>query len=100
MLTRFQNTSRELMMLQTSWASMLDPWLLNPRSKTSVLKNVQLAVGPNQINHLLGRNLQGWSIVRQRGPASFYDEQDSNPTPQLTLALNSSAIVSIDIEVY
>lgn len=87
-------------MMQTSWAALLDPILLNPVSKVSILQNVQLVAGPNQINHLLGRNLQGWFIVRQRGLASLCDFQDSNPTPQLTLVLFSTDDVVCNVAVF
>mgnify|MGYP001481484389 CR=1 FL=1 len=87
-------------MLQTSWAAQLDPLLINPLNKISVLQGVQLSSGLNQVNHLLGRKLQGWFIVRQRSAATFFDSQDSNPQPQLTLALNASASVSVDLGVF
>jgi hypothetical protein len=89
-----------LPMLQVKWASILNPLLGNPSNNASVLKNVALVTGTNVVNTLLGRTLQGWSIVRQRGPASFYDMQDTNQSPSLTLVLVSSADVSVDILVF
>lgn len=82
------------------WASQLDPMLANPSNNASILKSVSLAAGSNTVNHLLGRPLQGWRIVRQRALASVYDTQDSNPTPALTLSLVSSAAVTVDLEVF
>jgi hypothetical protein len=86
--------------MQDKWSSILNPLLLNPLNNVSILKNVQLGSGLNSIPHLLSRNLKGWFIVRQRGPATFYDQQDSNQSPQLTLKLNSSAAVSVDLVVF
>jgi len=85
---------------QTKWASQLNVLLKNPTLQSSVLKNVELVIGTNVINHKLGRVLQGWSLSRKRGPANIYDTQDSNQTPQLTLVLVSDAVVSIDLTVF
>lgn len=86
--------------LSTRWSSILNPIVSNPSNNRSVLKNVSLATGTNTINHLLSKPLQGWNVVRQRAAASIHDIQDSNPSPQLTLLLVSSAPVTIDLEVY
>lgn len=85
---------------QSQWASQLDPIIANPTTNPGILKSISLATGSNAVNHLLGRNLQGWKIIRQRAAASIYDTQDSNPTPQLTLVLVSTAPVVIDLEVF
>lgn len=65
-----------------------------------VLRSVSLSTGSNEVNHLLGRTLVGWQIVRQRAAATVYDEQDANPMPSKTLRLNSSAPVTIDLWVF
>lgn len=95
-----QSDSEQLTMVQTRWSSILSPFITNPTLNNAVLKQVSLASGSNVINHKLGRKLQGWKIVRQRGPANVYDTQDSNSMPQLTLNLESSASVVVDIEVF
>lgn len=100
MLTQFQNDDRVFQMMQNSWASILDPIITNPANLSIILKNVSLASGDNVINHKLGRKLQGWKIVRQRASATLYDKQDANQSPQLTLALNASGAVVVDIEVF
>lgn len=85
----------------TAWASQLNPVITNPITKGIVLKNVQLAVGQNVINHKLGRILQGWNSTRIRNVAAqIYDTQDSNQTPQLTLNLVSDAAVTVDLFVF
>lgn len=96
----FQTSIRELSMMETQWKSQLDPLLAKPTSQSSILKKVSLVSGSNTINHLLGRDLQGWKITRQRAAASIYDNQDSNQSPNLTLILVSSASVVVDIEVF
>jgi len=85
---------------QDRWAAALDPLLDNPLNNSLVLKKILLMNGHTVINHMLGRKLQGWSIVRQRAGANIYDAQDSNQTPQQTLILISDAAVVVDIEVF
>ncbi len=99
-LVQFQSPDRNFQLMQNAWAAELNPLLRNPANKSIILENVQLQAGSNTINTLLGRKLQGWSIVRQRGPAQIYDNQDNNQTPELTLILISSAAVSVNIEVF
>lgn len=87
--------------MQVKWASIINPLLSNPSLDTSILQSVQLTSGNNVINHLLGRKLQGWRITRMRGTfIEVYDNQDSNPTPKLTLALHSNGSCVIDLEVF
>jgi len=86
--------------MQTSWASKINPVLLSPPNNSLILKQVQLVIGQNAINHRLGQRLQGWNIVRKRAAADIYDTQDANPNPTLTLWLVSDANVVCDIEVF
>jgi len=97
MLTKFNNVDRSLSMLQTSWASEIDPFLARPTNQMNVIPNVQLAIGNNVINHLLGQVMQGWSILDIDGPATIYR---SAPLNKLTLTLNSSAAVMIKLGVF
>lgn len=85
---------------QTQWAQQIDPILARPANQSNILPNVKLTTGTNAVNHLLGRKLQGWNPVRIRSAATFYDQQDSNQHPELTLILISSADVVIDLEVF
>lgn len=89
-----------LELMQTQWAQQLNPIIANPTVNNLILKNVSLTTGTNVINHKLGRNLQGWKPTRIRASATFYDQQDTNQTPQLTLVLISSADVIVDLEVF
>lgn len=86
--------------LQPKWASILNPIIKNPSNNANILQNINLVVGTNTINHLLGQKLQGWRISRQRALASIYDQQDNNQTPQLTLVLVADNPVTIDLEVF
>lgn len=96
----FQSDSRELSMLQTAWATQLNPVITNPLMAGRVIKSVTLASGTNVVSHGLQRPLQGWFIVRQRAPGTAYDTQDANQTPALTLNLVASAAMSVDLYVF
>ncbi len=85
---------------QEQWASQLNPIISNPINSASMLQNVSLTAGTNVINHKLGAKLQGWFTTRIRASATFYDIQDTNPTPQLTLVLVASAPVIVDLAVF
>lgn len=90
-----QTTDKNIQLLQTRWASFINPIITAAPNNNLILINVPLVNGTNTINHGLGRNLQGWYIVRRRQwlssgtPTAYdiYDKQDSNTTPQLTLIL-------------
>lgn len=66
----------------------------------NLLTSQVLTAGANTINHGLGRTLVGWIITRQRAASTIYDTQDTNTTPKMTLNLNSSAAVTVDIYVF
>lgn len=100
LLPLFQSSLQDLMLLQNKWKSILDGFISNPSLSSIILPNVLLNSGSNVVNHLLGRNLQGWRIVRQRGPGTIYDNQDSNVQPSLTLILIASQAVTVNIEVF
>lgn len=96
----FQSDNQALGLMQTSWASQLNPLLFSPLAAPILLKNVSLVSGDNTINHLLGKSLIGWAVVRQRSAATLYDKQDVNSMPSLTLVLNASASVVVDLIVF
>lgn len=87
-------------LMQTAWASQLNPLLALPQSTGVILKNVSLSTGDNTINHRLGRDLQGWQLIRVRAAATVYDKQDDNQLKSRTLILNSSAPVVVDLFVF
>lgn len=99
-LPQFQNDDKDFQLMQNSWGAILSPLLRSLPNNSSILSNVSLLAGDNTVNTLLGRKLTGWSIIRKRAAADIYDKQDSNLTPQLTLVLNSSAPVVVDLEIF
>lgn len=85
---------------QNTWATQLDPIIINPLVKGQLLTEVSLISGANVVNHKLGRKLQGWFIVGINGAAQIYDTQASNQMPQLTLNLTSNAAVLVNLWVF
>lgn len=89
--------NRELSLMQTRWKSQLDPLLANPICNSSILKGINLAIGANVINHLLGRVQQGWMITDITGTAQIYR---SSPLNDLTLTLTSDSVVTCNLLVF
>lgn len=100
LLPQFQNDDRDFQLMQNKWASILNPVVSNPANNSVILKNVKLSTGTNNIPHMLGRALQGWTIIRKRAVANIFDSQDNQQLPQYMLTLVSDAPVTVDIEVY
>lgn len=93
----FQTPDRNLSMLQTQWASQLNPVLANPTTNLSILKDIVLKAGTNVINHKLGQKMQGWFLTDIQGPAVIYRNAELN---NLTLSLSCSAPVTVSIGVF
>lgn len=81
----------------TKWASALNPLLINPMNQMQIIENVTLISGVTTLNHSLGRNMQGWTLVDIQGAATVYRSQPFNP---LTLTLTSSAKVLVSVGVF
>ncbi|MES1988077.1 MAG: hypothetical protein V4440_08620 [Pseudomonadota bacterium] len=97
----FHTDDKDVLLLQTNWAAMLNPVLDQPISSGQILKNVILVSGANSVNHKLSRKLQGWFVVRMHNNfAQIYDTQDANHTPAVTLKLNASTGVTVDLFVF
>lgn len=82
------------------WGAILDPVVANPIINGLQLQNISLINGLNEVNHKLGRKLQGWIITSINGIAMIYDAQASNQRPDLTLSLVSDNDVTISLWVY
>lgn len=100
MLPIFITGDKNSVMMQNQWSSQLNPLLDNAITQGIFLTNVQLLSGNNQLDHKLGHILRGWIITRKRGPGDVYDNQATNPFPNLTLTLNASANVMVDLYVF
>lgn len=97
----YHTGNKDLSLLQTTWATQINPVLDNPLVDGLLLTGVVLSLGsPTTINHKLGRKLQGWILVGINAAAVIYDSQASNQSPQLTLILNSSAACTVSLWVF
>lgn len=56
--------------------------------------------GVVQVPHGLSRAPRGWIVTRKSANADIWDSQTENTTPSRTLALNSSATVTISLWVF
>lgn len=97
MLPIYKDPNQNFMLMQSKWASELNPMLNNPMTSMQLLKNIDLIVGDNVINHRLGRQMQGWIITDINGVSQIYR---SEPFNKLTLTLNSSAPVTVTLAVF
>jgi hypothetical protein len=75
-------------MMQTKWATELNPVISNTLVNGLLLSNITITTGANVINHLLGRKQIGWFITDINASAQIYRSQDLN---NLTLTLTSDA---------
>lgn len=96
-LPKIISDDQTVQLMQTKWASILNPLLAQPLSSNSILPGVVLQVGDNVINHLLGRQMQGWIISDIDALSSIYRTSPFNKT---TLTLNSSAVCTVDLVVF
>lgn len=96
-LTQFQSNNRDFQLMQNSWAAQINPLLSQPLNNGLILKNISLINGTTVVNHLLGRNLQGWFLVDSDAAATIYR---SAPKNNLTLTLTSDAALLADIFVF
>ena len=86
--------------LLTKWSATLNPLIASPLATPVLLSDVALLAGTNVINHTLGAKLRGYIVVMNSASATFYDSQNTNPTPALTLILNASAKTTVSLLVF
>lgn len=89
-----------LSLMQTKWASIINPFLGNPSNSALIIPNVALVTGSNTINHKLGQKLQGWVVIGNNASTTFYDSQASNQQPDLTLVLVASGACTVSLLVF
>lgn len=79
----------------------LVPLVQSPIVNGVLLKDVVLTAGQTTlVEHKLGRELLGWSVVRKRANSTVWDSQDSNQFSSKSLALQCSANVTVDLWVF
>lgn len=86
--------------LLNKWSSQLNPLLASVLAFPVLLSNVNLIMGSNVLNHTLGKKLRGYIVVLNSANATFFDSQQTNPSPQITLILNASAPTTVSLLVF
>lgn len=99
-LPLFKDSSQPFQLLQLKWSSILNPLIAQPLSQALILPHLIIMTGSNIINHRLGRVLQGYLVILNQENATFYDDQENNQMPDLTLNLISSADTIISLMVF
>lgn len=96
-LPQIQSPDQTLMLIQTKWASQLNPLLSNKLTQGNLLQNVALINGSTTINHLLSRMMQGWILVDKDASVIIYRSQPLNAQ---TLTLTSNGAVNVSLWVF
>lgn len=94
---------RAINVVQENVAQSLNPVVNKVQNDATNLKNISLIAGQrNVINHTLGRKLLGYNVMLKgtTPTAIISNDQDNNPSPQLTLWLWTSADCTIDLQCY
>lgn len=97
MLPVFKDENQQFMLMQSKWASELNPLLAKPLSDSITLTGINLNNGVTIINHLLGRQQQGWIVTDVNGSAIIFRSASFN---NKTLTLTSNAAVTVNIMVF
>lgn len=96
-LPTLQSDSYTLQLLQTKWASILNPVLRNPTTNPTILQGVSLVTGVNVINTGMSEVLQGWMISDLTAGVTVYR---SAPKSSKTLTLTSSGAATCDLVIF
>lgn len=92
-----QSEDKVLQLMQTKWASILNPMLKNGLVDGLQHTSIALINGETTFNHLLGRKLQGWIITDVDAGTSIYR---SKPLNDKTLSLTAGASCTVSLWVY
>lgn len=93
----FQDPNQNLMLIQRSWKSNLDPLLKATILNGKQLTNVDLNKGSTTIPHGLSGTQKGWFLTDIQGSANIYRSEPFNNT---NLILTSTSAVTVNIWVY
>jgi len=85
-----------LQRLQDAIAASFQQFEKLPQLDSVIIKDITLASGiDNQVEHKLGRSIQGWQIIRKDANANVWESATANTTPSSTIILRSSATVKV-----
>lgn len=92
----FKNMDQPFQLMQSQWASQLNPVLANPMTNIQILENISLVTGTNVINHKLNQTQQGWMLVDLQGAVIPYRNAPFN-SKTLSLFASGPVICSIGV---
>jgi hypothetical protein len=93
--------AKDINAVQSNIASFAQQFINRDNLDKVLLKDIQLNAGLNKVSHGLGRNIQGWSIVRPRnGYFMGYEDTIANRSPKLLIYIHSATSLLCDIEVF
>jgi len=92
-----QVTDRNMRQLQENISQALNPVLQNAFVDGSLLPDVSLSTGNNQVAHGLGRVAQGRAFVYESAAADVYDYQKPD---EKFFYLNASAPLTVSLYVF
>lgn len=93
----FKSDIQELMLMETKWASQLNPILGFAPNTGFLLSSIPIVTGANVINHKLARKMQGWIISDIDASVTLYRSAAFNDK---TLTLTSSGDATINLWVF
>lgn len=98
MLPLFKDDNQPFQLLQTKWKAQLDPIISIPFLSGNQINNVSISSGSAAvINHLLGRQPQGYFLVDVPAQARI---ARIAPFNNKTLTLSSDATIIVSLWVY
>lgn len=98
---RIRVIDQDLNAVQTNIQEYVEPLTDNPILDGVLIQNITLTAGTSTpVKHKLGRKPLGWVVVRKRAESTVWDTQDNNELPTLTLELDCSANVTVDLWIF
>ena len=92
---KIQTNDYQIDTIQSNIETVFSSLLLNPLINSSIIEDVALTTGTNQISHKLGRKIKGYIIVRRSSAATIYDTKSDLPDRLLTLVASAPITVSL-----
>lgn len=94
-------TAKDINDVQFNIGQALGQLLGKDQLDVAVVQNISLKSGLNKVSHTLGRNLNGWIVVRPRqGYAWLWEDIEGNPSPNLLAYIYSAAPCTVDFWFY
>lgn len=83
--------------LQDNIANSFNQFERLPQLDSTIVKDVAITTNDTFVEHRLGREVQGWQLVRQNANAVVYESSTVNAQPSSTIILKASANCTVSI---